>query len=58
MKEYVSVKPKKLVFTIFVLADGGVLIYDFIPHTGSIQSVNAEGIPEFSAFIKHHFSHG
>ena len=49
MKQYLPNKPKKWGFKIFVLADSGGLIHDFIPYTGSTQPVNKEGIPDLGA---------
>lgn len=49
MKQYLPLKPKKWGFKLFVLADSGGLIHDFIPYTGPIQPVNKEGIPDLGA---------
>ncbi|KAK3874910.1 hypothetical protein Pcinc_020227 [Petrolisthes cinctipes] len=49
MKQYLPLKPKKWGFKIFVLADSGGLIHDFIPYTGPIQAVTKEGIPDLGA---------
>ncbi|XP_064078497.1 piggyBac transposable element-derived protein 3-like [Macrobrachium nipponense] len=49
MKQYLPMKLKKWGFKLFVLADSGRLIHDFIPYTRSIQPVNKEGIPDLGA---------
>ncbi|XP_050714265.1 piggyBac transposable element-derived protein 3-like isoform X2 [Eriocheir sinensis] len=49
LKQYLPMKPKKWGFKIFVLADSGGLIHDFIPYTGSIQPLNKKGIPDLGA---------
>ena len=46
LKQYISKKPYKWGFKLFVLADCQEYIYDFFPYVGKIKPVSSESVPD------------
>ncbi|KAF2354490.1 PiggyBac transposable element-derived protein [Trinorchestia longiramus] len=46
LEQYISKKPNKWGYKIFVLADSKGLVYDFFPYSGKIMAVARAGVPD------------